>query len=88
MPAGTRWIGVAAFVCGVGWMIWRFHSLGRNLSDTVVTRPDANFVDHGPYGFVRNPIHLGILILGASLGLALGTWLLPVGGIVMFALWI
>lgn len=86
MPPGTCWIGVGAFLSAVGWMIWTFHSLGRNLTDTVVTRRDAHFVEHGPYRFVRNPMYLGILMLGASLGLALGTWLLPIAAVVMFTL--
>ena len=61
-----------------------FISLGPNLTDTVVTRRDAHFVDHGPYRYVRNPMYLGILIVGASLGLALGTWLVPLAATVMF----
>jgi protein-S-isoprenylcysteine O-methyltransferase Ste14 len=61
-----------------------FISLGSNLTDTVMTRRDAHFVDHGPYRFVRNPMYSGILIVGASLGLALGTWLVPLAGIAMF----
>ena len=61
-----------------------FISLGRNLTDTVVTRRDAHFVDHGPYHYVRNPMYSGILIVGVSLGLALGTWLVPVAATVMF----
>lgn len=86
IPAGARWIGVAGFACAVAWLIWMFHSLGRNLTDTVVTRRDAHFVDQGPYRFVRNPMYLGVLILGVSLGLALGTWLLPVAATIMFIL--
>jgi protein-S-isoprenylcysteine O-methyltransferase Ste14 len=86
IPASTRWIGVAGFACAVAWLIWMFHSLGRNLTDTVVTRRDAHFVDQGPYRFVRNPMYVGILMSGVSLGLALGTWLLPVVATVMFTL--
>jgi protein-S-isoprenylcysteine O-methyltransferase Ste14 len=63
-----------------------FHALGRNLTDTVVTRRDAYFVDHGPYRFVRNPMYTGVLMVGMSLGLALGTWLLPVAASLIFAL--
>jgi protein-S-isoprenylcysteine O-methyltransferase Ste14 len=86
MPVGARWVGVAALACTVAWLIWMFNTLGRNLTDTVVTRRDAHFVDHGPYRFVRNPMYTGILIIGMSLGLALGTWLIPVAASLMFTL--
>ncbi len=83
---GLRWIGVAGFACAVAWLIWMFHTLGSNLTDTVVTRRDAHFVDRGPYRFVRNPMYTGVLMVSMSLGLALGTWLLPLAGSVVFAL--
>jgi protein-S-isoprenylcysteine O-methyltransferase Ste14 len=86
IPMTARWIGVAGFACAIAWLIWMFHTLGRNLTDTVVTRRDAYFVHHGPYRFVRNPMYTGILMVGMSLGLALGTWLLPVMAILMFTL--
>lgn len=85
-PLGLRWIGVASFALAVAWLMWMFHTLGRNLTDTVVTRRDANFVDRGPYRFVRNPMYTGILMVGLSLGLALGTWFLPLSASAMFAL--
>ncbi|MFL6351691.1 MAG: methyltransferase family protein [Bryobacteraceae bacterium] len=86
MPAGVRWIGVGGFACAAGWLMWMFHALGRNLTDTVVTRRDAHFVDHGPYRFVRNPMYTGILMVGMSLGLALATWLLPLAAGLVFTL--
>lgn len=82
----VRWVGVAGFVCTAAWLLWMFHSLGRNLTDTVVTRRDATFVDHGPYRFVRNPMYTGVLAAGLSVGLALGTWLLPVLAALVFSL--
>jgi protein-S-isoprenylcysteine O-methyltransferase Ste14 len=86
LPEGVRWVGVAGLACSVAWLIWMFRALGRNLTDTVVTRRDAKFVNHGPYRLVRNPMYTGILAAGLSIGLALGTWLLPLGACVTFAL--
>jgi protein-S-isoprenylcysteine O-methyltransferase Ste14 len=86
VPDGVRWFGVAGFICAVVWLLWMFHTLGRNLTDTVVTRRDAKFVDHGPYRLVRNPMYTGTLVLGVSLGIALGTWLLPLLAVVIFTL--
>jgi protein-S-isoprenylcysteine O-methyltransferase Ste14 len=86
IPTGVRWVGVACFACAVAWLIWMLHALGRNLTDTVVTRRNAHFVDHGPYRFVRNPMYTGLLMLGMSLGLALGTWLLPIAACIVFTL--
>jgi protein-S-isoprenylcysteine O-methyltransferase Ste14 len=82
----ARWLGVACFGCAVAWLLWMFHTLGRNLTDTVVTRRNATFVDYGPYRFIRNPMYTGILMVGLSLGLVLGTWLVPAAAGLMFTL--
>lgn len=86
VPDWVRWIGVGGFAFGITWLMWMFISLGPNLTDTVVTRRNAHLVDHGPYRYVRHPMYIGILIFGPSLGLALGTWLLPLAGSLMFAI--
>ena len=38
LPAALRWVGVAVGVPTVALGIWTFRSLGRNITDTVVTR--------------------------------------------------
>lgn len=86
VPEVLRWFGVAGMAVAVVWLLWMFHTLGRNLTDTVVTRRNATFVDNGPYRFVRNPMYIGVLMMGLSLGLAIGTWLLPVSTGLVFCL--
>jgi len=79
-------IGVGGFAFGIALLIWMFVTLGSNLTDTVVTRRDAYFTDHGPYRYVRNPMYTGGLVAGLSLGLTLGTWLVPLGASVVFSI--
>ena len=86
IPESVHWLGVACFFFAVAWLVWMFHTLERNLTDTVVTRRHATFVDYGPYRFVRNPMYTGVLMAGLSLGLALGTWLVPASAVLMFTL--
>ena len=86
VPEWARWMAVAGFACAVAWLMWMFHTLGHNLTDTVVTRREAKFVDHGPYRYVRNPMYTGVLMVGWSLGPALGTWLLPIASTVCFSI--
>jgi len=73
-----QWAGTGLFVASAAWLAWMFVSLGRNLTDTVVTRREAYFVSHGPYNYVRNPMYIGILVAGLSLALVLGSWLVEV----------
>jgi protein-S-isoprenylcysteine O-methyltransferase Ste14 len=86
VPIGVRWVGVGAFAFGVAWLLWMFHTLGLNLTDTVVVRRDAYFVSSGPYRYVRNPMYTGILVVGIALGIAMGTWLLPLFATLTFML--
>jgi protein-S-isoprenylcysteine O-methyltransferase Ste14 len=38
LPSWLRWLGVALAVCSGVLVVWTFHHLGKNLTDTVVTR--------------------------------------------------
>jgi len=86
VPLWARWIGVGVFTCGVAWLLWMFQTLGRNLTDTVVVRKDAHFVNGGPYRYVRNPMYTGVLVVGVAFGVALGAWLIPVSATLLFLL--
>lgn len=58
LPSLARWSGVVFGIPAGGLLIWTFHSLGHNLTDTVVTRRNATLVTHGPYRWVRHPFYL------------------------------
>jgi protein-S-isoprenylcysteine O-methyltransferase Ste14 len=79
LPAWLRWLGVAACAAGGGLMIWTFRRLGKNLTDTVVTRREHTLVMNGPYRWVRHPFYASgtLFALGASLSAA--NWFMIVG---------
>jgi protein-S-isoprenylcysteine O-methyltransferase Ste14 len=85
IPTWLRWLGVALVGCSCILVVWTFHNLGRNLTDTVVTRRDHTLVITGPYRYVRHPFYLAIALqmLGGSLLTA--NWFLLLAGIIPLA---
>jgi protein-S-isoprenylcysteine O-methyltransferase Ste14 len=85
-PAWLRWTGVGliAFACGL--LVWTFLCLGKNLTDTVVTRQTHTLVMHGPYRWVRHPFYDSAALLALALSLITANWLFLVTGIVLFCL--
>ena len=49
LPAWLRWTGVGLALCAGLLIIWTFRNLGRNLTDTVVTRKEHTLITTGPY---------------------------------------
>jgi protein-S-isoprenylcysteine O-methyltransferase Ste14 len=86
LPAWARWGGVGIGACTGALLIWVFDSLGKNITDTVVTRRDHTLVTTGPYRWVRHPFYLagGAAIVANSLVTATGesgSWSLNTGPI-------
>ena len=88
LPLWLRWTGVGVCAISGGLLLWTFRRLGKNLTDTVVTRRVHTLVIHGPYRWVRHPFYdsVGLFVLGTSLSAA--NWLLCVLGVVLFGLFI
>lgn len=81
IPDTLRWVGVAigAFACA--WVIWTFSHLGKNLTDTVVTRREHTLVTSGPYRWVRHPFYLGVAGIGITTSLATANWFVAMTGV-------
>lgn len=86
LPQWLRWIGAAIAATAALLFLWTLTALGRNLTDTVVTRREHTLVTHGPYRWVRHPFYGSgaLLLLGASLATA--NWFLPATGAAALAL--
>ena len=79
LPAWARWLGLALACCTGLLLVWTFRNLGRNLTDTVVTRKDHVLITSGPYRYVRHPFYLAFALgtLGGSLAMA--NWFVLLG---------
>src|SRR3954451_3234992 len=87
LPMWLRWIGGCLAVFAVPPLLfWTFHSLGKNLTDTVVTRREHTLVTHGPYRWVRHPFYDVMLLWVISMSLLTANWLLALLGFSAFAM--
>jgi protein-S-isoprenylcysteine O-methyltransferase Ste14 len=87
LPRWLRWIGGYLAVFAVPPLLfWTFHSLGKNLTDTVVTRREHTLVTHGPYRWVRHPFYDVVLLGVVSMSLLIANWLMALLGFSAFAM--
>lgn len=84
LPAGLRWIGVGLLVIDGLLLTWTLRCLGRNLTDTVVTRKAHTLVTTGPYRWVRHPFYISaaLAVLATSLTAANGFFFVT-GGVMI-----
>ena len=74
LPIGARWAGVGFLLAGSLLLVWTFRSLGKNLTDTVVTRQQHTLVVHGPYRWIRHPLYSSAALLIVALSLIAANW--------------
>jgi protein-S-isoprenylcysteine O-methyltransferase Ste14 len=86
VPLGLRYLGTGLFVVSCALLLWTFQSLGKNLTDTVVTREEHTLVAHGPYRWIRHPLYTTVALMTSGISLMAANWLLLAVGPVVFAL--
>lgn len=87
LPESARIAGLALWLASGALWITTFVFLGRNLTDTVVTRKAHTLVTSGPYRAVRHPFYVSVLlhVAGASL-VAANAFLLATGAAIFLLL--
>jgi protein-S-isoprenylcysteine O-methyltransferase Ste14 len=80
LPAWMRWSGAALAVAGGALLVWTFHTLGPNLTDTVVTRRVHTLVTRGPYRFVRHPFYDSGALIVVATALMMANWFVLMTG--------
>ena len=86
LPAWLRWFGVGVAALGGMLFVWTFRNLGKNLTDTVVTRREHTLVTTGPYRWVRHPFYVAVALTMLGNSLAAANWFLLGGGVLVFTL--
>ena len=86
MPAAWRVGGLITFFTGLAMFVYAM-SVNRFFSSVVRIQDERghHVVDSGPYAHVRHPGYVGMLLLVATLPLALGSWWAFVPGSVIVA---
>jgi protein-S-isoprenylcysteine O-methyltransferase Ste14 len=81
-----RWTGVVPWALSIALLTWTLPTLGKNLTDTVVTREHHSLVTSGPYRWIRHPFYDAMAL--ASLGAALlaANWFIFASAVVAFSL--
>jgi protein-S-isoprenylcysteine O-methyltransferase Ste14 len=70
----VRWIGVAIGGLAIPSAWWLFSNLGRNVSETVLTKSDHSLVTSGPYRWIRHPLYATGGALLVAVGLMAANW--------------
>src|SRR5262245_58576977 len=76
LPVPLRWLGVGLGIVAATLLIWTFRNLGKNLTDTVVTRKDHTLVTTGPYRWVRHPFYVSFALAVLANSLVTANWFL------------
>lgn len=86
VPAWARWFGVGLAAVAGALLIWTFHTLGPNLTDTVVTRRVHTLVTGGPYRWIRHPLYTSTAFLVLGNALTAANWFLLAAGSLVFTM--
>jgi protein-S-isoprenylcysteine O-methyltransferase Ste14 len=80
LPPWLRWLGVVLAAMAGALLLWAFRRLGKNLTDTVVTRRAHTLVTHGPYRWVRHPFYVSVAMFVLGTALIAANWFFLVAG--------
>ena len=86
LPGWVRWTGFGVLIAANVLLFWTLHTLGRNLTDTVVTRREHTLVVRGPYRWVRHPFYCCVALVILSTSVIAANWFLMVTGPITLAM--
>ena len=81
LPNWLRWLGIGLVIIAGSLLFWTLRHLGKNLTDTVVTRKEHSLVTGGPYRWVRHPFYSSVITAMLANSLAAANWFLFLAGV-------
>ncbi|MGH2627750.1 MAG: methyltransferase family protein, partial [Anaerolineales bacterium] len=86
LPDWLRWTATAVGAAVIPLLVWILRSLGRNISETYLTKGSHSLVTSGPYRWVRHPLYSAAALAFFALGaLAANGFIMAMAGIVIAA---
>ena len=85
LPLWLRWSGFILIAVWGVLFVWTFQTLGKNLTDTVVTRKEHTLVTSGPYRYVRHPFYTSGFIAAIGGSMVTANWFLFLTSLLPFA---
>jgi protein-S-isoprenylcysteine O-methyltransferase Ste14 len=79
--------GIALIVLGGVLSVWGRLAFSRHGAEIIpFSETHSTLVVTGPFGFTRNPMYLGIVVVAIGAALTAGTWLMWIVPVAIFAL--
>jgi len=69
VPIWMRWLASLVGVGMVPLVYWQMRSIGRNISETFLTKENHVLVTHGPYRWIRHPLYAVSTVILVALSL-------------------
>jgi protein-S-isoprenylcysteine O-methyltransferase Ste14 len=86
LPLWLRWGGVVLGAASGCLLVWTLVNLGKNLTDTVVTRKAHTLVTGGPYRWVRHPFYDAVALAVLANSLVAASWFLLATGTLLMTM--
>jgi len=74
LPTWLRWFGAATGLAMLPLLYWVMTSIGKNVSETYLTKESHQLVTAGPYRWVRHPLYTVAALGLVSLSLVAANW--------------
>jgi len=84
LPPWVRWLGVAFGLAVLPLLYWVMTSIGRNVSETYLTKQSHQLVTVGPYRWIRHPLYAVATLGLVCLSIVASNWFMLAMALIAF----